>query len=179
MTVVFTPAGGANSVTTPVGGMRPSFRVPNWVNQRLPSGPAAMTKGPPGVGGSRVVVGGPEGVGESVTTPVRVMRPILPATTSANHRLPSGPTVMPSGPLAAVGTANSVTKPVGVMRPILPPHTSVNQRLPSGPTTMSTGLRGMLGALPLRGSGNSVSRPVGVRRPIRLVEHQGNHAGPS
>ena len=36
------------------------------------------------------------GVGNSVTTPDGVMRPILPIN-SANHRFPSGPSVTPCG----------------------------------------------------------------------------------
>ena len=49
------------------------------------------------------------GVGNSVTTPAVVIRPILLCPrSSVNQRLPSGPAVMPSGPLAAVGIGNSV-----------------------------------------------------------------------
>ena len=74
------------------------------------------------------------GTGNSVIAPAGVMRPILPAR-SVNQRLPSGPTVMPSGVAFAVGIGNSATSvPVVVTLPILLPLYSVNQRLPSGPT---------------------------------------------
>jgi hypothetical protein len=43
-----------------------------------------------------------------VITPVVVMRPILLAPLSVNHRAPSGPTVMPLGKLPGVGIGNSV-----------------------------------------------------------------------
>src|SRR6478736_2319963 len=68
------------------------------------------------------------------------MRPILLPANSVNQRLLSGPTAMPVGLLAAVGTPNSVMTPAGVMRPIALAVCSVNQRLPSGPATMYCGL---------------------------------------
>ncbi len=50
----------------------------------------------------------------SVTTPVGVIRPIRLPTYSVNHRLPSGPAVMPQGCAPAVMPAlNSVTTPAG------------------------------------------------------------------
>ena len=54
-----------------------------------------------------------------VTTPAVVIRPILFALLSVNHRAPSGPVVMQQAPLFAVGMENSVTVPVVVIRPIL------------------------------------------------------------
>src|SRR6266567_4298085 len=89
-----------------------------------------------------------------------VMRPILFPWDSVNHRLPSGPVVMPKGPLRATG--NSVTRPAVVMRPILSTLNSVNQRLPSGPTVMPSGR--LLGV----GMRNSVTLPLVVRRPMML-----------
>ena len=57
-----------------------------------------------------------------------------------NQRLPSGPAVIPSGPLLAVmRCVNSVMVPAGVIRPILLPVYSVNQRLPSGPAVIPAG----------------------------------------
>jgi hypothetical protein len=50
-------------------------------NQRLPSGPLVMPK-----------AASPGRVGESVTTPPGVMRPMSPE--DGNQRLPSGPAVM-------------------------------------------------------------------------------------
>ena len=54
-------------------------------------------------------------------TPAGVIRPILLPLSSVNQRLPSGPTVMLSGPLSDVGLesgGNSVITPAGVTRPI-------------------------------------------------------------
>jgi len=53
---------------------------------------------------------------------------------SVNHRLPSGPAVIPAGPLT-IETLYSVTAFVAnTIFPILEP--SVNHRLPSGPAVM-------------------------------------------
>ncbi len=71
--------------------------------------------------------------------PPVVMRPILLVAVSVNHRLPSGPAVMPTGPLLAVGVGNSVILPLVVMRPIRFVAFSVNHRLPSGPAVMPKG----------------------------------------
>ena len=79
------------------------------MNQRLPSGPAAM---PPGALSA-------VGIGNSVTTPAVVIRPILLPSASVNQRLPSGPAAMPDGRLLAVGIGNSVMTPAVVIRPIL------------------------------------------------------------
>ena len=75
-----------------------------------------------------------------------LVRPIWFPTDSANQMLPSGPAVMPSGALSAVGIGNSVTVPIGVpgwatglMRAMLLPSRSVNQRLPSAPAVMPVG----------------------------------------
>ena len=64
------------------------------VNQRLPSGPAAMPSG-----ALLAVVP----VENSVTAPAGVIRPIWLPTSSVNQRLPSGPAAMPYGLLLAVG----------------------------------------------------------------------------
>jgi hypothetical protein len=70
----------------------------------------------------------------------RRMRPILPASSSVNQTLPSGPTVMPSGLLLAVGIPNPLVKlPLGVMRPMAPALNSVNQGMPSSPVVMMLG----------------------------------------
>ena len=75
-----------------------------------------------------------------VMTAASVMRPIRLPSSSANHMLPSGPAVMPSGNAPAVIPAlNSVTTPSGVIRPIRLAPGSVNHRLPSGPAAMPTG----------------------------------------
>src|SRR5579872_3114401 len=72
-------------------------------------------------------------MGNAVTTPRGVMRPILFAVISTNQRFPSGPCTMPYGPAFLSGSGNSTTAPSVLMRPILPAALSVNQRLPSGP----------------------------------------------
>ena len=81
----------------------------------------------------------------SVTTPAGVIRAIRLPRYSVNHRLPSGPAVMPKGSVSnenpgVTPPVNSVTTPAGVTRPIRPGlATSVNQRLPSGPSAISRG----------------------------------------
>ena len=88
------------------------------------------------------------------------MRPIRLPSNSVNHRLPSGPAVIPSGALPSlIPSENSVTTPLGVMRPMRFPArparlNSVNQRLPSGPAVMPAGELPAL--MPAR---NSVTAP--------------------
>src|SRR5260370_6179907 len=62
-----------------------------------------------------------------------MMRPILSPNASVNQRLPSGPVVIPHGPLLDAGRGNSVMVPLGAMRPILLSLLSrtVKQSLPS------------------------------------------------
>src|SRR5438552_18989470 len=68
------------------------------------------------------------GMGNSLIAPLLVVLPILSPSHSVNHRLPSGPDVMPVGKLTGVGTVNSVTCPWVVIRPILLACSSVNHR---------------------------------------------------
>src|SRR5688572_22678063 len=130
------PANGTtNSVMTPAGVIRPICAVLDSVNHRLPSGPATMSAGPTGM------LPGATGSVYSVTTPVVVMRPILllllpSRISSVNHSASSGPAVMPTGALDAVGSENKVMSPAVVIRPMKPTpltSTAVNQRLLSGP----------------------------------------------
>src|SRR5262245_37465904 len=93
----------------------------------------------------------PLGIGYSTMEPARVARPILPVV-SVNHRLPSGPEVMPWGSTKGVGMGYSVMAPWGVIRPMLLPKVSVNHRLPSGPVVIP------LGELPTVGMAYSVIR---------------------
>ena len=80
------------------------------MNQRLPSGPAAIPSG-------KLSAGMP--AENSVTTPAGVIRPIRLPSSSVNQRLPSGPAVISSGALPAVMPAeNSVMTPAVVIRPI-------------------------------------------------------------
>ncbi len=69
----------------PAGVIRPIWFPWASVNQRLPSGPAAMPQGElPAVG-----------TGYSVMRPRGVIRPILLPWTSVNHMLLSGPAAIP------------------------------------------------------------------------------------
>src|SRR6266508_153531 len=97
------------------------------VIHRFPSLPVAMPTGS-SLDGRRY----------SVIAPSVVMRPTAPrlGCPSANHRAPSGPTVMSWGPLFAVGRANSVKTPDVVTRPIFDAAVSTNHMFPSGPATM-------------------------------------------
>ena len=58
-----------------------------------------------------------------MNVPVGVSLPTLFPWLSLNHRLPSEPPVIPTGPLLAVGMANSVMTPLIVIRPTLLPST--------------------------------------------------------
>src|SRR5580658_4583784 len=86
---------------------------------------------------------------------------VLPSH-SVNHSAPSGPTVIPLGSLAAVGTGYSVNTPVVVMRAILLPFHSVNHNAPSGPAVIPKGWLG-------DGMGYSVIVPAMVMRPTWLL----------
>src|SRR5262245_9867120 len=93
------------------------------VSPAAKSKPAIVISAPPPAdpdAGASVVPGG-------------TMRPIWPVKYSVNHRLPSGPSAIPSGPAASVGIENSMAAPAVVRRTILLSVTPVNQRLPSGP----------------------------------------------
>src|SRR4051812_12014828 len=72
----------------------------NSVNQRAASGPAVIALGvPPAVGIGKVFV----------ITPSVVIRPMLPSTV-VNHKAPSGPAAIPSGP-PLIGYSVIVTAP--------------------------------------------------------------------
>src|SRR6516165_10680873 len=119
------------------------------------------------------------GTGNMVMAPLVVMRPIWPAVFSVNHRLPSGPAVIPKGPLLAVGMGNSVMVPLVVMRPIWPMFWSVNHRWPSGPAVIPTGpLFCVLLPCPEL-TLNSVMVPLVVMRPIWPVSPSVNQRLPS
>jgi hypothetical protein len=66
---------------------RASLPASDSVTQIEPSGPAPIPWIPLAA----------DGMGYSVTTPLTVMRPILPALYSANHNAPSLPTTIPAG----------------------------------------------------------------------------------
>ena len=79
-----TPKGAWNSLTEPVELMRPMRLRFGAVNQTLPSGPPVIVCGP-----SHVWMP----VGNVVTTPCGVIRPIRPRP-AVNQTLPSGPAVI-------------------------------------------------------------------------------------
>ena len=97
--------------------MRPIALPKLSVNQRSPSGPAAIPNGRPRSSER----------GNSVIRPAGVIRPIALPRCSVNQRLRSGPTAIPTGSASSVGIVNSVTLPPVVMRPILA------LQIPSGP----------------------------------------------
>src|SRR5258708_17074531 len=102
----------------------------------------------------------------------RDKRPIWSAlgVCSVNHNAPSGPVVMPVGPLPAFGSGNSVIAPAVVMRPILLAKVSVNQSAPSGPVVMYRM------TLPFVGIGNSVITPAVVLPPIVALAYVSHNA---
>src|SRR5262249_3069366 len=91
---------------------------------------------------------------------------------SKNHSAPSGPVVIPKGPLLGLGIGNSVITPAVVIRPILLVSFSVNHSAPSGPVVISQVPRPV-------GIGNSVITPAVVIRPILLAPFSVNHSAPS
>src|SRR5208283_5103045 len=94
----------------------------------FPSGPVVIWVGAP------LIVG----IGYKVITPAVVILPIFPPVGSVNHKLPSGPDVIPNG-LLPEATAYSVIIPSIVILPIWSAYGSVNQRLPSGPDVIPEG----------------------------------------
>src|SRR5260221_13071601 len=90
--------GIGNSMNIPVGVTRPILlpALVCSVNQRLPSGPAVMAKGPPVAVGTTYSVNIPAGVTFAMRLP----------TGSLNHRLPPAPAVTPAQP-RPLGTPRS------------------------------------------------------------------------
>src|SRR4051812_12510978 len=92
---------------------------------------------------------------------------------SVNHIFPSGPKVMASGALLAVGTGISwIMVPFVSISPILLPAVSVNNKLPFEPVVIPAG--------PLFAVGieNSVIVPFEVILPILLPDLSVNHKFP-
>ncbi len=89
-----------------------------------------------------------------------VRAPILFPNRSVNQTLPSGPAVMPLGPLEDVGTLYSVMAPAEVIRPMLFPFCSVNHKAPSDPAVIPAGRLDGVGVR------YSKTAPVRVIRPI-------------
>src|SRR4051794_25808161 len=102
--------GTVTSSKTPVVEMEATLLPTYSVNHSRPAA-AVMNVG------SALAVG----MGNSVTSPAGVIRPMrfAVAAASVNQMLPSGPTVMAYGRAPAVGSAYSVIVPAVVIRPIL------------------------------------------------------------
>src|SRR3954452_17546643 len=150
--------------STPAAEMRPiAGLVPRTVNQRLPSGPAAMSPSVPL----------PSVTGNSLTWPWTVIRPMRPLAASVNHSASSGPATMSWGSAFVVRPAvNSVVAPDGLIRtmvPFLP--CAVYQSDPSAPAAMPTGLS-------CEAPENSVTVPLAVTRPILFLLVSVNHMPP-
>jgi hypothetical protein len=114
------------------------------------------------------------------STPIR---PPFSEPYSVNQIRPSGPAVIPSGLLFAVGTGISRTSLLevafGVMRPTRlwsVPATSVNHRFPSGPAVMPDGETLAVG---MGISSPAPICPAVVMRPILLPKYSVNHSRPS
>jgi hypothetical protein len=100
-----------------------------------------------------------------------VIRPTLAPPT--NHSAPSGPAVIPSGLIKAVGSEYSVIVPEVVIRSILFPLPSTNHKAPSGPAVI------LAGELDVVGMPNSVTAPDVVIHPTLLALSSVNHNAPS
>src|SRR6516225_2244627 len=100
--------------------------------------------------------------------PLQCNCPMLLPVNSVNQRSPSGPAVMPKGPLPTVGIGNSVTTPAVVMRPILLPTISANQRLPSCPAVINSGEPSAVG------TENSVTTPADGSPELITAGQDGN-----
>src|SRR6476646_6843204 len=117
--------------------MRPICSACVSVNQRLPSGPAAISAGTLFTVSPLMLVYARGCWVVGLNDPIAPFPPL--ALGSVNHRLPSEPTVMPPG-LVSAAILNSLLEPVdGTARPTAaspPPCSTVNQIAPSGPAVM-------------------------------------------
>src|SRR6266404_2775653 len=120
------PAVKLNSMTAPLGVIRPTLSAENSVNQTLPSAPSVITDGFVEIPALK-----------SVTEPDGVTRPMCGPTADPIQTLPSEPGVSEPG-LSTLGTGKKLMEPVGVTRPSSE-FSSVNQTLPSGPLAMLSG----------------------------------------
>ena len=122
----------------PAGVIRPILLLFASVNQRLPSGPAAIS-----CGMFSVVLS----LGNSVIAPAGVIRPILLSKVSVNQRLPSGPAAIACGCASALSgnsvieTACAVAQQAPNAIAAVPVATTPNdewQTLPQANTTTQT-----------------------------------------
>ena len=113
--------------------IRPIRSPSDSANQRLPSGPAAIPRGPAARGDAGAELRDGAGRGDPPDpVAVELGEPEV-AVRAGGDAVRAAPAVMPA--------VNSVTVPAGVIRPIRSPSNSVNQRLPSGPAAMPFGRR--------------------------------------
>src|ERR1700674_4507682 len=106
--------------------------------QSVPLGPEKMR-----CGGAAFV-----GIGNSEIVPPVSIRPIFLAVVSVNHRLPSGPAVMPASPAAGVETSKVDTCRSGkVTWLIVLAVWLTDQRLPSGPVAKASASAPVTGVL--------------------------------
>ena len=113
----------------------------------------------------------------SVMQPSGVTQPIRWTSAAENQMFPSGPSAMPSGPAAAVGSANTMIAPLRLRRPMRLPVFSVNQRLPSAPTSMPIGVLSADGKSNSRNVQEKVSKQPIFEAP--LSQNQRFPSGPS
>src|SRR5262245_38420333 len=179
--IPFGPEGMAIEPTTPAVVMRPSCCA---VNQRAPSGPAAIANGAPIL------------VVNDVNAPAVVARQIRRSKLSVNQTAPSGPSAILPG-FGVVdfelppGIGNSVNVPSVVRRSTFAAPVrldtrlkmgSVIQRALSDPVMISIGL-GWVGQLSpvwqAPGTFSSEMTPAVVMRPMALASGPVNHNAPS
>src|ERR1700736_6344178 len=172
--LVLTLGGGAGH-----GGEAGSKRAMSWdigcVNHKARSGPVVMSQLPPGCPGIQKLVVSPLGVTRINCDPWTPAPPWL-----LIQKLPSGPTMMPSGAVFWSGVWNVVITPPVVILPnpdaghsgfrqsnqsLMPTPGSVNQRLPSGPA-MIFSAHSWVWSQVLYGTGNSVYAPLVDMRPM-------------
>src|SRR5438132_12110782 len=91
-----------------------------------------------GVTGGGITGGGVTGGGVT-GGPAKTTRPILLLLDSVNQRLPSAPSVIPSGPLPGVATASGGMSAGGEVRANWWRQGSVKQKVPVGPAGMASG----------------------------------------
>src|SRR5262245_41811059 len=130
--------------------MRPTAPPISSVNQRLPSGPAAMAVG-------WLVVG--LGSANCRTCPPAVRRSIRPPLRSVTHTAPSGPAAAPKGPPLGLGSWQTASVPALVTCTTEPCAWSGIQAPPEASTATKAGL--------LAGRLQSVRCPDCVTRPTR------------
>ena len=87
-----------------------------------------------------IIDGAPPTDGQPDTSPSTEIRPMSPDVIAVNHSAPSGPAVMPNGPLSSANS-NALNSPAVVIRPMRSSPVRVNHIAPSGPAVMIDGRR--------------------------------------